>query len=93
MRGNVLFDKTLLFGLMSGHFDQREIADVSGDASLEVRMRVNSGVGLVTPVKFIAETLQIEEFVIARQDTLAEIKRLEAADDTTVVAGTTDLSR
>ena len=86
MAGNVLFDRTLLFGLMSGHFDQKEVADVSGDPSLEVRMRINSGVGLVTPAKFISEILQMDEFVTARRDTLAEIKRLETAGDGRVAA-------
>ena len=42
MKGNVVFEKTLLLGMVSGHFDQRERADVTGDDSLEVRTRVNS---------------------------------------------------
>ena len=78
MKGNVVFEKTLLLGLVSGHFDQRERADVTGDDSLEVRTRVNSGVGLVTPVRFISEVLQMEELAASRQETLAEIEQMEA---------------
>ena len=46
--------------------------------SLEVRTRVNSGVGLVTPVRFISEVLQMEELAASRQETLAEIEQMEA---------------
>jgi len=80
MIGNVLFDRTLLIGLISGHFDEKEKADVRGDESLEVRMRINSGVGLVTPVKFIREALHMEEVVSAREAVLAEIRKLEAGN-------------
>lgn len=78
MQGNVLSDKTLLFGLMSGHFDQKEKADVDGSSTLEVTTRINSGVGLVTPAKYIVETLDIEELVESRRNAFADIKRREA---------------
>jgi hypothetical protein len=69
--GNVLFDRTLLLGLVSGHFDHTEQAVVRGDDSLDVHTRINSGVGLVTPARYIKETLEMEELVEQRRTLLS----------------------
>ncbi|MGQ0641465.1 MAG: S1 family peptidase [Gemmatimonadaceae bacterium] len=57
---------TLLFGLHSGHFSMWE-STTSG-----LKVPVNSGVGIVTPVETIRATLQLEDLVNQRKRVVEE---------------------
>jgi hypothetical protein len=66
------------FGMIAAHFDDSEEAGpASGDpaSSVSVRYRVHTGVGVVTPARFIRETLDDEDLVKSRR----EADRREAA--------------
>ncbi len=66
-----------LLGVVAGHFDDMAELTVSRDAYVlpdgsRVRAPVNTGVGVVTPARYITETLQLEELVEMRKDIEAE---------------------
>ncbi len=63
---------TLLLGVVAGHFDQE--TDVRAAAYDDAgKVSVNTGVGIVTPVEHIIETLDLDELVSMRD---AEVKAL-----------------
>lgn len=64
-----------LLGLVSGHFDIAQKADVQGDVLGEVTQRINAGMAVVTPADAIRELLMRED-VVADRD-----KRLEGAEE------------
>jgi hypothetical protein len=69
---------TSFFGMIAAHFDDSEEAGpASGDpaSSVPVRYKVHTGVGVVTPARFIRETLDDEDLVKLRR----EADRREAA--------------
>lgn len=57
-QGVVLGHVTLLLGVVNGHFTDHEPAKVSKGFVGELATAINTGVGLVTPARFILEVLQ-----------------------------------
>lgn len=85
---------TYLLGLVSGHFDMWEQARLLGDLPAEegsIEAQVNSGVGVVTPVRMILEAYdmeelsedrrRIEDIEKARTDEGATLDRVAGADE------------
>jgi Trypsin-like peptidase domain len=67
-----------LLGLMSGHFDDMTAAQVSGELADmgEIRVAINTGVGVVTPAEDIIDTLRLPELVDQRLQGEAEARAL-----------------
>jgi hypothetical protein len=59
--------RTTLLGLISGHFHTLAEGRTNVDEGLSWRVPVNSGVGIVTPVEAIRETLGLDQVVEERK--------------------------
>jgi len=83
--------ETYLLGMVNGHFDMWEKARMLGDLALEpgsIETEVNSGVGVVTPVRMIQEAYAMEELVEDRQK--VEEREKESGETHDRVAGAND---
>src|SRR5665213_484408 len=71
-----------LFGLMHGHFDIKDLnMDVVTDAETEALGAINTGMGVVVPVKKIVETVNQPEVLELRRRLIAEAKSGGATAD------------
>lgn len=65
---------TTLLGLVHGHFHKAEKAEVQGDVLGEIRMKMNTGIAIVTPACAIVELLNQNHFVKIRELCVKEYK-------------------
>jgi hypothetical protein len=74
--------ETALLGVISGHFDMWDAVRFTGDLAMEpgtIEAPLNTGVGVVTPAKFIKELLDMDELADDRKQT--EERLLKAKKD------------
>lgn len=65
--GYTIGDRYRMLGLISGHFDDWEPAQTPVDFGHEIKSPVNTGVGVVTPIEYVLETLYTDELVELRK--------------------------
>ena len=56
-----------LLGLVSGHFDIEQAANVTGEVLGRIETAINSGIAVITPASAITELLVRDDLVEARQ--------------------------
>jgi Trypsin-like peptidase domain len=63
------FPRTAFLGMIAAHFDDPQRAEILGDPDFQgsVQYRVHTGVGILTPARFVRETLDDPEFIERRQ--------------------------
>jgi hypothetical protein len=61
---------TLFIGMIAAHLDDVQNAITTGDLGADgtIRYNVHTGVGIVTPARFILETLHLDELVASRSE-------------------------
>jgi hypothetical protein len=83
MTGKVQETSTHLLGLISGHWNDPQEAKPAGNAfqTGTFEYEINTGVGIVTPVEFIREALNLEELVEMRRDSDEKRNANEGKED------------